>query len=582
MCGACLSIKHQESIKSTKNLNLTYYNPSKHTLSEKWLNRFKKKYNKMVKINENQQMIVNNHQNIVNDLQRQIIPSSKYRRIKVINPDDHDYEAELKNIPNKSSTTRWQNRIVIDLMAEADCLNCTGWNRRSIIAQAQISKCNSEMVFHVRHMMYKYKTREDQARAFGWTAANLTKKIDETLEQMNERYAKSVLVNDRPMNQQYWNSDKIKERTPKFVYMLRQLDPKDPNSPIFLTADGTYQYTQQIETDQDIRKKQLNMHKHTSLIKIHIWAITNGQPICLEVTFGDGYNGDGKAFAAALNKRYVMGCMTAAENDTLDETHSFRNVSLCKKLLNLQEIVKIGRCRVIVDNGYKLANGHPMLKMPNEAPLSNDQDGQVTPLAAAHKRAIMAIRNGHERMNGWIKRYAFCRSVTRVADIHRIQAVWNIAAADMIHFNVILTKDDENSMRLTKRILDMMHVATNPADWWWSEDKLKNKKKKGKSSSSKNKKNVSLPRGKPTKDWKMSQIQKYVRIHQLGNSIKLAGQGRTKEVICAEINDMEISEADDDEDDDQNMETTIITNEDEDEDEDDQNMPQQLSQNMTQ
>ena len=53
-----------------------------------------------------------------------------------------------------------------------------------------------------------------------------------------------------------------------------------------------------------------------------------------------------------------------------------------------------------------------------------------------------------------------------VDDIKRIPAIWNIALADMIYMNKILMKDDKNSADLTKRILDMRHVANNPGDFF--------------------------------------------------------------------------------------------------------------------
>ena len=148
-------------------------------------------------------------------------------------------------------------------------------------------------------------------------------------------------------------------------------------------------------------------------------------------------------------------------------------MKVVKELKNLQNLLDIYD-QIICDNGYRLRDGHPSLKMPKQAPACNDQDGQVTPLAAGHKRGCMAIRNGHERINGWLKRYKFCRTKIRSDDISKIPDVWSIVAADMVRYRVEITKDDDNSTLLTEKILDMLHIAVNPMDIYWTDTKFKN------------------------------------------------------------------------------------------------------------
>ena len=87
----------------------------------------------------------------------------------------------------------------------------------------------------------------------------------------------------------------------------------------------------------------------------------------------------------------------------------------------------------------------------------------------------MAIRNGHERMNGWVKRNKFCRCTINSYDMPRVPEVWDIILADIIYEDIDLTKDDENSQSLAERILDFQHVVINPIDTFWKDKKVQKK-----------------------------------------------------------------------------------------------------------
>ena len=107
---------------------------------------------------------------------------------------------------------------------------------------------------------------------------------------MNKRYALPKLIHGRKCLQQYWTWDKIHQITPEWCYLLRELVKSDPDCPNIITADSTYQYCKSPQTDQDSRKKMTNMHKHTTLVKIHIFAALCGVPIAAHYHYGDGYH----------------------------------------------------------------------------------------------------------------------------------------------------------------------------------------------------------------------------------------------------------------------------------------------------
>ena len=438
LCSRCLiEMKSKHAINqkiSLTGLRLKAYDVEKYNLSIKWLSLMSKHLKKIVKAVDKHLQTVNYQETMLNKLNDHIKPNKKgIHNVKNYEVDNYDYDKERTKIP-QIETSKWKNRIVYDLFSENDCYNFTGHTRSNIIWQSEKCKLNPEFVFYARAWIYKYWTREDFSNVFGFNRPTFSKFLHSTLEIMNGKYAKPVLVNDKPLSEQYWTPATLGGNTPDYVFDLRGINKDDPTNPSILTADSTYQYTQENGTDQDIRKKSMNMHKHAPLVKVHIWACTNGQPFFAQYVFGDGYHGDGKIFASALNLAHIKECKQAIKEKRLNDTHCFRTEEICDTLMNLNAIIT-PKSQVITDNGYRLKNADPRLKYPLQPISKDDNDAQVTPLAAAHKRSIMAIRNVHERINALIKRNKFCRSKIHIHDIWRVTLVWNIVLADSVVYN---------------------------------------------------------------------------------------------------------------------------------------------------
>ena len=449
------------------------YKPKIHSLSYKFHIQIINHIQKYKKQQRKNQQLINKQQKIINELSEKNFLTSKYSRIDISNIENYDYDAELESIPKSDKSNSWKNHIMYDLFSESDCQIHTGFDRKTIIKQARICQWHPELTFHLRHWIYAYQPRVLHANHFGWSAEKLTKwMFRKTLPIMHQRYAKKVLVSEN--NAQYYTREIIHQNCPDFVYRIRHVAKNSKKN--IITTDSTYQFCQAIQTDFQIRKHTTNMHKHATLLKIHIWACANGHPIYAQHLFGDGYHADGKAFAAALNKSHLEKCKKAILNGKLDETCSFRNMTVISELENLQQLININD-EVICDNGYRLRDRHPSLKMPNEAPAANDEGGQVTCVAACHKRGCMACRNGHERMNGWCKRNKFTRTKINSYDIPRSPMVWDIVLADIIWEDIQLSKDDENSQSLADRILDLQNVVINPIDIYWKDKKVQKKNK---------------------------------------------------------------------------------------------------------
>ena len=473
ICITCNT--HQQLVKIKK---LDTYSPLKHTLSQRWMTRSERNKHKTQQQVEHLQCKFQQLQQKINHLKRIVPTSTKHEKVKL--QTKQEFEEELKQIPNESKSSKWTNNLNYKLFTEADCHYWTGFGRSKIIEQAQCCDWTAEWVFHLRLRIKHYIPLEFQCKMFGFSTNKLVHWMDKTLHVINIKYAKPVLLNAKPLQEQYQSRQRIKDNTPKFAMKLRGIEETEDK--IIVTCDSTYQYTQIVQTNHDIRKKTTNMHKHSNLVKVHLWACANGQPIYSLCVFGDGYHADGPIFEATLNIQYVRKCRDAIRNNKITKEIAFQTIEACQELENLQELIK-PRDHCVVDNGYKIQD--PRKKAPADAPKDHDEDGRTTVLAASHKRSCSAIRQTHERINSYVKRNAMCRKKIFCDDIHRMPKIWNICLADMIHEKTILMKDDENSEALTQRILDMRHVATNPADYWLYKIPKQNTTKAAKKKSSK-------------------------------------------------------------------------------------------------
>ena len=521
-------------------LKIEKFKNTQHSLSTKWIQRLQKQALKdESKISQYKREIAKQRE-IIQKLKKQHVVNTKFQRIK-FNKSTTVYDEELCNVPQVKSS-RWTNNIQYQLLANADCWYLAGYTRIDIIKQAKICEWPSELIFQTRFFMKHYPTRKMQAIFFGSSESKLLYWRDKTLDVMEKKYAKPVLINDKPKNEQYWNRDKIKQNTPNFVWKLRGIDRKKEDV-IVLNCDSTYQYIDTPQTSHRIRKYTTNIHKGRRLIKIHIWGCTNGLPIFATYHYGDGHHSDGKIFQASLDADHVAMCEKIIEHDINDDDDdddddedddeeeddddddddhdddddddddddndhddnndnnnvkdiSFTNSTICKEMKNLQELINI-QDHCICDNGYRIPD--PKVKAPAEPPPDDDQDGQVTVVAASYKRSITAVRQTEERVHNIIKRNKFCRTQIKVDDIKRVPKVWNISMGDIVRDNKILMKDDENSAALTERILDMRHCVTNPADLYWTPKQKKKKRESKKNQQKKSGKEEQITKMKITK-----------------------------------------------------------------------------------
>ena len=308
ICSPCSRQQHLIKIKQ-----LERYIPNQHSLCQKWFKRSQRKQQKATEKVEDLQHKIHQLQQQIRSVNDTTNISTKYRKVKIKSKEE--CQRELQQIPNHSKSNKWINHLNYDLFTEADCQYFTGFRRTKIIKQAQICKWDPEWIFHLRLRIKHYNPIEFHAKMFGMSCGKLTQWMDKTLHILNCNYAKPVLLNSKHLDQQYQSREKIKQNTPKFAFKLRGIDESDDK--IIITCDSTYQYTETVQSNHDIRKKTTNMHKHHHLIKVHLWACANGQPIYALCVFGDGYHADGPIFEATLNAQYVKKCKEAVTNDNI-------------------------------------------------------------------------------------------------------------------------------------------------------------------------------------------------------------------------------------------------------------------------
>ena len=528
----CLDIYRFKQIKHKDLYQTEIYSPYKHNISNKYLTESATfASNLLNKYQQSRQQIEELKQNIIN-LEKRVVPYSKYSRVKLVK--DYDYASEAKTIPKKDKSNCWNNHVQYQLMSEADCKMHTGFDRSVIIKQAEICGTIPELVFHLRCWIYRYEPRVLHAARFGWSPDKLsTWMFGHTLPLMHKKYAKAVLVSDRET--QFFTRQVIHNKCPNFPYHIRRI-PRDADVN-FMTIDSTYQFIEEINTDFMIRKHTTNMHKHANLIKIHIWCCGNGQPTFAQYIYGDGYHADGKAFAAALNKSHMEKCKKVLikkqklqknekklkknknnittniinnsnkkKIDNKSELLNKKNKEALKKIERSLKIIekelnkieeKLKKCsftdlsdiaayenlrrlikiydQIVCDAGYHLRHRHPALKSHGKAPANDDEGGQVSVVQATHKRGMMAIRNGQERMHHVAKCNKFCRSKINGHDIWKIPKVWDIVLSDIVYGDVKLSKDSDTSLALAALLQDLQYCVINPIDIFWLDKKVEAK-----------------------------------------------------------------------------------------------------------
>ena len=480
VCDYCL--KHERIGQFfIDNKHLLTFDDKKHTISKKYTNWYDNKIIHLYKENIELKKQINYYQQKYDQLFSSdlIRKSIKYtNEHSKLQQDKNYYENQLKKIP-AYLTGKYFNNINWNLQSSYDTYIFTGWHKQDIIKQAERSKLNVAQVFYLRHRIRHYLPYSLQSVIFGISAARLMKNWHKNIGVFAKNYAKKRLINNR--KKQYWTRERIKQHIPKFAYKLRSINAE--SGIVILTQDGTYQLVRTVQTNHDIRKATVcGYKKNAAIVKVHIWACADSTPIYQITTGSDGQHSDGKIFESVFNKKYNQYCLEALKKGNSKEAFK-NNVTIYENsvLINLLKY----NDHIISDNGYIVKD--PRIKQPQKPPNENDDNGRLTTIEASYRRGCSAIRQGHERIHGWVKnKYRFCSSIINCNDIKYISDVWNICLSDLVWYKVQLTQDTPESRSLTNRLLDMRYVVVNPCEIYYlpkninkgTKKNVTNKKKK--------------------------------------------------------------------------------------------------------
>ena len=252
---------------------------------------------------------------------------------------------------SKSITNKYKNFIRWDKLTNQDCYILSGLKKRHILVHAIICNKNqkdvqvlAEEIFWLRCRMRHYFTWELMSVLFGYSDTKIREAVHKILPIYEREYAKRYLVNVRYKNP-YWTRGRIRKHTPQFAKELCDIPINDePRHPIILTQDGTYQYTQTIQSNHFIRKSMNNRHKHHSLVKIHIIATAEGRPVHAMPFCSDGNHSDGKIFECCFDEKYIQGCynnlMKNSKLPTIQEGKILKGSDFIRIIPNSDPILK--------------------------------------------------------------------------------------------------------------------------------------------------------------------------------------------------------------------------------------------------
>ena len=231
---------------------------------------------------------------------------------------------------NGSISNKYSNNINFDLITNRDCYTYTGLSKTDIIKHAEMCSLLPVDIFFIRVKIRHYLSFNFQEMLFGVSSSSLKSNWKDRLPIYNQKYAKKFLINVR-FAQQYWNRSKIKQSTPDFVYILREVSRNQDI--IILNQDGTYQYIMTPQTDHNIRKALKSGHKQRHLVKVHIIATTSGHPIHILSTYSDGNHSDGKIFETIFDEHYIDQCLKQFEEEIKENPN---NLIIPKSVLLLK------------------------------------------------------------------------------------------------------------------------------------------------------------------------------------------------------------------------------------------------------
>ena len=356
----------------------------------------------------------------------------------------------------KSRTNKHINRISYWKLSHQDCYDLC-LNTRSQIAQ-MAAECmvTQEIMFVWWHRFYTASSFKTQSIMFGFSETSLNRWWKETTDKLLE-WAEKTIINSGPEEEQSWTTQRIHERTTNFAKRIH--DPLNEGKTIVI-MDGTYIFTQEVQTDFEIRKASYSGQKNATLYKPHIICTTMGDVIYGgDVYFSDGQHSDTNIYSLMFNEEYLKKCEQHPElKECVFKPSKVKEIKYFLKIWSKAKGISI------TDNGYHVVDAR------NRRPKDVPKNTRVPTVWNAWKRRITCIRQVIERVNKNIKRWRLIGSGGLTCwEIPNLSKYTKIAIGHHNTYTTVLQKDHEQNELLTTRLLEIQTIITNPCDRFWKQ-----------------------------------------------------------------------------------------------------------------
>ncbi len=384
-------------------------------------------------------------------------PKVKAKYLKMEKESEDEYCSNNERMVNgglRQRTNRHLNFISYWKLSHMDCYKLFHNAREQITIMARDCEISAEIMFFWWFRMYKKTSHQELALLCGVGKSIAQKWWHATKDKLYVRARKTV-VNDGPEDEQYWTTDKILENTMTMAKRIH--DPLNEGKPI-LVMDGTYIYTEQIQSDHAVRQKTWSQHKGTTLVKPHLTITTNGKIVqggaCY---FANGHHSDTHIYRSMTDVNYIQRCKA-----NLNAPECALTAAQIKEYEYLHKIWTKKNGLVLTDDGYQYKNAK--LRKPKET----CKNKRTTTIQSHIKRRVTFLRHVTERVNASIKKWKMIgHGKVKAVEVPDLPKLVTIAIGHHNEFSCEYQKDHDDNEIQTNRLLEMQTVINNPCDKYW-------------------------------------------------------------------------------------------------------------------
>lgn len=477
VCGQCLTQSDKDIINAARDLNSVKARAmSEHeTLPKRWKERYNESVRALLSAARDRDDLKVQNAELEQNQKTQWDVTRPYRRINV---NLHVTSTRLEYMKKKTEseekwsqldTNRHDNFISYWKMSDMDCFTLCHNTRKQIAEMAEHCQLSEEMIFFWWHRFYRKCSFSQQSIVFGVSASALKQMWRVSTDKLR-RWAKQYLIHDGDDSSQFWTEERIQANT---TNMARELHDPLNEGRVIVVMDGTYIYTECIQTDHEIRQHLWSQHKNSTLVKPHLTVCTNGKIIHGGDVFWANVCGSDTNIYRSMTDVFTLRRFEANPNaaDCPFSPRQIRELLYFNKIWGHKGIA-------ICDNGYKLKDAR--IRKPKD--VGKNKRGST--LASHWKRTITMVRQVTERVNMSLKKWKMIGDgKVRASEVASISDYVTIAMGHHNKFSCVYQEDHVDNAVQLKRLLEMRTVIENPCARYWIPKPPRPRKKKNKNGS---------------------------------------------------------------------------------------------------